>query len=163
MDVDDFNGENNIWLFIVSIFSFLFVGGALVAQHMYNYQPCAWCVLQRVIFLAIGFLSLAGFIMKTNRATPILCILLAAIGQFTATYQFFVASKSFDCSLSFAEKFITQLGLNKLIPGLFEIRAMCADASLPLFGISFEIWSYLGFLSLAIITFIAYINRFRYH
>lgn len=163
MDVDDFNSENNIWLFTVSILCFIFVGIALVSQHVYNYQPCAWCVFQRIIFLVIGFFALAGFIIKTNRATPFLTMLLSCAGMFVTTYQYFVASKSFSCSQSFAEKFITSLELDKLIPGLFEIRAMCADASIPLLGISFEVWSYLAYLLIFSVSFIAYVNRFRFH
>lgn len=161
--MDDLNGENNIWLFIVSMLCFGAVGAALVSQHVYGYQPCAWCVLQRIIFLAIGLISLIGFITKTNIVTPIFSVLLACIGQFVAVYQFFVASKSFDCYLSFAEKFITSLSLDKIIPGLFEIRAMCADASAPLMGISYEIWSYSAFLLVAILSVIAYINRHRFY
>lgn len=161
--MDDFNGENNIWLFLVSIFCFGVVGAALVSQHMYGYQPCAWCVFQRVIFLSIGALSFFGFITKVNIVTPIISIALACVGQFVAVYQYFVASKSFDCSLSFAEKFITGLSLDKVLPGMFEIRAMCADAVEPLFGMNYTIWSYLAFLLAAILSIVAYINRYRYY
>ena len=27
------------------------VGAALVSQHVFDIQPCPWCVLQRLIFL----------------------------------------------------------------------------------------------------------------
>ena len=30
------------------------VGAALVSQHVYGMEPCPWCVLQRVVFLAIA-------------------------------------------------------------------------------------------------------------
>ena len=30
------------------------VGIALVSQHVFDMQPCAWCVLQRLILLAIA-------------------------------------------------------------------------------------------------------------
>ena len=30
------------------------VAAALVTQHVFDMQPCPWCVLQRVIFLAMS-------------------------------------------------------------------------------------------------------------
>lgn len=161
--MDDFNGENNIWLFFIAIFSFIVVGIAIVMQHFYNYQPCAWCVLQRFIFLIIGIISFIGFVFKVNVFTPIITFIIACIGQVVAGYQFFIASKSFDCNLSIAEKFITQLSLDKLLPGMFEIRALCADASLPLWGINFEIWSFTAFFLLSLFSMPAFIYRYRYY
>ena len=64
--MDDFNGENNIWLFLISIFSFSAVGFAMYMQYFYDYQPCAWCVFQRLLFIIIGLFSLMGFILKIN-------------------------------------------------------------------------------------------------
>lgn len=161
--MDDFNGENNIWLFFVAIFCFGSVGAALISQHMYGYQPCAWCVFQRFIFLSIGFFSFFGFVMKVNITVPIIAIVLACLGQYVAVYQFFVASKSFDCSLSFAENFVKTLSLDRILPGMFEIRALCADSVKPLLGINYEIWSYLAFLIVSVFSFVAYINRHKFY
>jgi disulfide bond formation protein DsbB len=36
------------------------VGGALVSQHVFDMQPCPWCVLQRLIFVAIALVCLVG-------------------------------------------------------------------------------------------------------
>ena len=46
-------------LYIASI-SLLAVLIALVSQHVYDMQPCAWCVAQRMLYLliaAVGFLG----------------------------------------------------------------------------------------------------------
>ena len=34
------------------------VGVALISQYVYDMQPCAWCVFQRLLFLLIGSLIL---------------------------------------------------------------------------------------------------------
>ena len=161
--MDDFNGENNIWLFLIAIFSFLVVGVAIVMQHFYDYQPCAWCVLQRIIFILIGFLAFTGFVLKINVISPIITFIFGCLGQLTAGYQFFIASKSFECNLSIAEKISTSLYLYKILPGMFEIRALCADSIKPLFGISFEIWSFTAFFIISILSMIAYTYRYRYY
>lgn len=160
--MNDLNGENNIWLFFIAIFSFLVVGLAWVSQQFYDYQPCAWCVLQRLIFLFIGFVSLGAFIIKANFISPVFLFVLGCIGQLTAGYQYFYASKSESCSMSLAEQIIIKLNLDVAIPGLFEIRAMCADSILPLFGLSYEIWSFTAFFLICIFSMAAYLNRYKY-
>ena len=35
------------------------VGAALITQHVYDMQPCPWCILQRLIFIVIALVALA--------------------------------------------------------------------------------------------------------
>ena len=44
-------------LVIIALLSLAAVAAALVSQHMFDMQPCPWCVLQRLIFLAIAGVS----------------------------------------------------------------------------------------------------------
>lgn len=160
--MNDLNGENNLWLFFISIFSFTVIGLALFSQYFYDYQPCAWCVLQRLIFFIIGFVSLGAFIIKANFISPLFLFILGCAGQLTAGYQYFYASKSESCSMSLAEQIIQKLNLDITFPGIFEIRAMCADAINPLFGLNYEIWSFMAFFLICIFSMGAYLNRFKY-
>ena len=36
------------------------VAAALLTQHVFDMQPCPWCVLQRLIFVLIALVALAG-------------------------------------------------------------------------------------------------------
>ena len=47
------------------------VGVALVSQHVFDMQPCPWCVLQRVVFLAIALACGLGLAWRsaTGRLT----------------------------------------------------------------------------------------------
>src|SRR3546814_14827190 len=47
-------------LLLIAAFCFAAVGLALVSQHVYDMPPCAWCVLQRLIYLAIGVVAMVG-------------------------------------------------------------------------------------------------------
>ena len=40
------------------------VGVALVSQHVFGMEPCPWCILQRVIFLAIALVCLVGLVCQ---------------------------------------------------------------------------------------------------
>ena len=40
------------------------VGVALWTQHARDMQPCAWCVLQRLIFVAIALAALPGLLWR---------------------------------------------------------------------------------------------------
>ena len=39
------------------------IGVALVSQHVYDMQPCPWCVLQRAVFAAIALSCLPGALL----------------------------------------------------------------------------------------------------
>ena len=43
---------------IVALVSLGGVAAAMVSQHVYDMQPCPWCVLQRLIFVLIGLVAI---------------------------------------------------------------------------------------------------------
>ena len=132
------------------------VGAALVAQHQFNMQPCPWCVLQRVIFLAIAMAALLGGLLsaflsgymnaleptrKSNLLFSALVDVLATCGMAAALWQHFVAAATASCNLTFAERVISALGLDERWPEVFSAYASCKDAAVNLFGVPFEFWS----------------------
>jgi protein dithiol:quinone oxidoreductase len=118
---------------------------ALVAQYVFNAQPCPWCVLQRLLFLGIAVVSAIGLSRRMNRwRIPIggLVLILAFLGIASAAWQHFVAAKSTSCNLTLADKIIRQhLHLDQLLPSVFDARGTCADAAVNLLGIPFDFWS----------------------
>jgi protein dithiol:quinone oxidoreductase len=126
----------------------LAVGAALVSQYRFDMQPCPWCVLQRVIFLAI---ALAGLLaLAWRRIGAGLALLLAAGGAAAALWQHFVAAASASCNLTLADRIVGALRLNVLLPDVFEARASCADAAVALLGVPYEFWSLALFLLLGL-------------
>ncbi len=121
------------------------VGAALVSQHAYGMQPCPWCVLQRVIFLAIAIACGVGLIWRsaTGRATAgALGAFLALCGIAAALWQHFQAAASASCNLTLADKIVSGwLGLDRLLPDVFSPRASCAEAAVNLFGVPYDVWS----------------------
>jgi disulfide bond formation protein DsbB len=129
---------------LVAAASFGAVGAALVTQYQYDMQPCPWCVLQRLIFVAIGAVALLGLAWRSRggkRAVPLALLLLCGSGIAAALWQHFVAAASASCNLTLADRIVSGLRLDALLPSVFEARASCADAAVDLAGIPYEFWS----------------------
>jgi disulfide bond formation protein DsbB len=130
---------------VVGLVCLAAVGAALVSQHMFNMQPCPWCVLQRVIFLAIAIACAIGFAWRRSTGRVIagaLGLLLAIGGIAAALWQHFQAAESASCNLTLADRITSQwLQLDSLAPDIFSARASCADAAVNLFGVPYDFWS----------------------
>ena len=120
------------------------VAAALVSQHVFKMQPCPWCVLQRLVFIALGLVALLGLAWRSptgQRAVPLLMLLLSACGIAAALWQHFVAAASVSCNLTFADRVMTATRMAELLPSVFEARATSADAAVNLAGVPYEFWS----------------------
>lgn len=122
---------------------------ALISQHIFGMEPCAWCVLQRFILLVIAVVCLftgAGWgsaVMR--RLGAVLTLLLSVSGVAAAWYQYSVAAQSFSCAETFADRFITGLGADAAMPWLFGIYASCMDARRTLLGVEYSLWGLITF------------------
>ena len=140
------------WLLAMAALCVAAVGLALVSQHGYDMQPCPWCILQRVIYLAITALCLIGAAVSAGlvrRGIGVLTLLLALSGGASALYQHLVASKSASCNLTFADKVISALGLDGALPPLLQVTANCSDAAVSVLGVPYAYWSLALFIAMA--------------
>ena len=136
----------------VALVSFGAVVAALVTQHVFEMQPCPWCVLQRLIFVTIGFVALAAVAWPSiamQRAAAFGLLLLGGAGIAAALWQHVVAAKSTSCNLTLADRIMNGSGLPALLPGVFEARATCAEAAVTLLGLPYEFWSLSLFATIA--------------
>jgi len=139
---------------LVAALSFGVVIAALVSQHAFAMQPCPWCVLQRLIFVAIGAFALLGLLWRGpagGRVAGTFGFLLAVAGIAAALWHYFVASNSASCNLTLADRIMTASQLDRLLPDVFEARASCADAAVAVLGVPYPIWSALAFLICAVV------------
>ena len=120
------------------------VGAALVTQHALGMMPCAWCVLQRLIFLAVAGFALLGGVLPAGlprRTAALLALLAAGAGAGAALWQHVVANNSASCNLTLADKLMGATGLDRRFPEVFAAYASCADAKATLAGLPYEYWS----------------------
>ena len=120
------------------------LAAALVSQHAFDMQPCPWCVLQRLIFTAIGVVALVGLAWTStvgSRVVALGTMALAGAGIAAALWHYFVAATSTSCNLTLADRIMSASGLSSLLPEVFEARATCADAAVSLLGVPYVLWA----------------------
>lgn len=130
------------------------VAAALVSQHVFDMQPCPWCVLQRAIFVAIALAAVPGLMLRARWArqtSAVAMLVLAACGIAAALWQHFVAASSTSCNLTLADRIVSGLGLDAWLPQVFAAYASCADAAVKLAGLPYETYSLVLFLALGLI------------
>lgn len=151
--------------YLIALLSFLAVGFALISQHFFSIPPCAWCVLQRLIFIVLGLFSLVAGVLRqlghqrSSTVASLLALASAIGGILAAWYQVSVAQHLFSCDQTFADRFITQSGLESGLPWLFGIYASCMDARQPLFGIEYAYWSLGLFIILGLGVLLTLVKR----
>ncbi len=131
------------WLAAIALFSLTVVGAALFTQHAWDMQPCPWCVLQRLIFVAIAAAALLGLLWPTGGA--LLVMALALSGVASALWQHFIAAGSESCDLTLADRIMAATGLDGRFPEVFMAMASCAEAKVDLVGLPYEFWSLMAF------------------
>ena len=131
------------------------VGAALTTQHVFDMQPCPWCVLQRLEFVTIALLALPGLLWPQRLARQVAAggvLILALCGAATALWQHFVAASSSSCRTTLADEIVRGLRLDELLPQVFGAYASCAEAAVKLFGIWYEFYSLALFIGLGILA-----------
>ena len=135
------------------------VAVALYTQHAMDMQPCPWCVLQRLILIAIALTALIGLALRRIGAG--LTLLLALSGIASALWQHLVATNSETCNLTLADRIMAASGLDGRWPEVFMATASCAEANVKLFGIPYALWSLATFVTIALLAFGVFIARRR--
>lgn len=154
--------EKKIWWSIV-VLCLAGVSVALLSQHAFGMQPCAWCVFQRLIYLLLALVAAVGACsqgLSLRLPCAMLGLSLTIAGALAAWYQAQVASSSFSCAQTLADLVMTQTGLETALPALFGIYASCMDARIKVFGLEYAFWSLLLFVLLAALV-VTLIHSFR--
>ena len=152
----------NALLGAIALASLAAVAAALVSQHVFGMEPCPWCVLQRLIFIAIALACGIGLVWRaaTGRSiAALLALLLALSGAASALWQHFVAAASQSCNLTLADRIIVALRLDTLLADVFSPRASCAEAAVDLLGIRYDFWSLALFVLIALAALRVLRNR----
>ena len=129
------------------------VATALVTQHVFGLLPCPWCVLQRLIFLAIAAVALVALLWRAalpRRVLALAMLALAGSGVAAAVWQHRLVGAGVSCNLTLADRVMTASGLDQWLPEVFAAYASCADAAVKLLGVPYEFYSGTLFVLLAL-------------
>lgn len=150
---------------LIAATSLAAVAIALISQHVYDMPPCAYCVFQRLLFVGMAVFAILALLVR--RLIPLRLILIGVVvalgigGVAAAWYQHTVASHLLSCAQTFADRFMTQSGLEAALPSVFGIYASCADASVDLLGMKYELWSMALFAVLSLVALVAAVRTGR--
>ncbi len=137
------------------------VAAALVSQHVFGYEPCPWCVVQRVAYLLVGLFAVAAAFVRQSRPVAVTWLGLAALaalgGLAAALHQHFVAAQTSSCAFTAADRWIAGLGLDEALPAVFKATAACDQANAPLLGIPYSLWS----AALAVVLLVLVLRAIR--
>jgi len=130
---------------------------ALYLQHYKDLDPCPWCVVQRLDYIAIGLLALVAALARPSgpgvAAFSLLSGLLAIAGGAAATYHIYLQSdpeRATSCTGSVVEKLLDASHLGRMIPPLLQYDGPCTLKPWALLGLSIPEWSLIGFIMVLI-------------
>ncbi|MBS4099500.1 MAG: disulfide bond formation protein B [Sulfuricella sp.] len=123
----------------------------VVLTQLLSLSPCPLCIIQRMLYLLIGFFGLVGLFVGSARLGRALLLVLmiaaAAGGVFVAGYQTwlqrFVRFASCGADYPWWEELVDWAG--DKMPLLFRATGSCSDKSWTLLGFSIAEWSLVMF------------------
>lgn len=142
---------------------------ALYAQYVLNMDPCPLCILQRVVFIAMGLAFLVGGLhAPRNQGRWIyagLTVLLALIGIGIAGRHLWIQTLPADqvpsCGAPLGYMLETRAGNGGLIGVLEKVltgSGECAKVQ-PILGVPMPAWSLLWFVLLGVLAIVAVTRR----
>jgi disulfide bond formation protein DsbB len=140
---------------------------ALVSQHGFGIEPCAWCVIQRVVVIAVAAAALTGaWAVRRSRTAALTAVgavlALAVGGAVAAWHQHTVASRQLSCAFTWADRTLMDWQLDRWLPSVFRVGATCADAAQStLLGLPYEVWSGTWFAIVAVLAAAAAVALLR--
>ncbi len=123
-------------------------------QQLCRLAPCPLCIFQRVLYIAIGLVALAGVLLPGGRLLwSALIAALAAAGVAVAGYQTWMQAfphLATECGYSdpsLIERLVDWLGMQW--PGLFLATGFCTSREWEFLGLSMANWSLVVFFGIA--------------
>lgn len=131
------------------------VGTALYLQHIKNLDPCPWCIVQRLGFLTIGFISLVAALWRPSgigvAIFAVLNGLVALGGVAAASYHIWLQSddaRAATCAGSLVEKLLDASHIGRWVPPVLQYDGLCTLKPWALLGLSIPEWSLVCFIAL---------------
>lgn len=140
------------------MFTLLFLGCivilaiALYLQHYEHLDPCPWCIVQRLVYIAIGLLALIAALARPSGIGvglySVLIGIVAVGGGGAATYQILLQTdpeRAKACTGSVVEKLLDASHMGSMVPPLLQYDGPCTLKPWFLLGLSIPEWSLIGF------------------
>ncbi|RPG48991.1 MAG: disulfide bond formation protein B [Gammaproteobacteria bacterium TMED1] len=132
---------------------------ALFMEHSMGLEPCPLCILQRILVVAVGLVSLIAFLVKPGvigiRLSSGLCLILSGLGTGLGVRHLWLQSLPADQAPACGpglEYLMDVLPLLDVLKIILEGDGSCAEVVWSLFGISIPGWTLIGFIGLILVS-----------
>ncbi|MBS1161110.1 MAG: disulfide bond formation protein DsbB [Proteobacteria bacterium] len=138
------------WFATLALGCFGLVGFGLELQAMLHLAPCPLCIFQRLVYLLVGGVAVAGYLLPAGRIVwAVLVAGLAVLGMGVAAYQTWMQAfpeLANECSYTdpnLIERLVDWLGMQ--YPPLFLATGFCTSKEWVFLDLSMANWSVLVF------------------
>ena len=138
------------WFATLALGTLGLVAFGMELQQLFRLAPCPLCIFQRVLYIVIGLVALAGVLLPGGRLLwSALIAALAAGGVAVAGYQTWMQAfphLATECGYSdpnLIERLVDWLGMQW--PSLFLATGFCTSREWEFLGLSMANWSLLVF------------------
>ncbi|WP_412851683.1 disulfide bond formation protein B [Ectothiorhodospira shaposhnikovii] len=142
-----------IWL-LIALFSATSAALSIGLTEWFSLHPCHLCIFQRLLFMVLAVLALAGVVFGASLAGVIpglLVLVVASMGMGVAGYQSWLERQppdlGFSCvgpEMGLIERLVE--GLGQQVPTLFLATGLCDEMGPQWLGISFANAALAGYL-----------------
>lgn len=146
------------------IFTLVFIacvailGFALYLQHVELLDPCPWCVVQRLLFIAVALISLVAALHRPGVTMATFYAILGAAtalgGALAAGYHVYLQAddaRANACVGSSVERFLDQTNVGAWIPPLLQYDGPCTLKPWAFLWLSIPEWSLICFVVLGVV------------
>lgn len=138
------------WFATLALGTLGLVAAGMELQQLFRLAPCPLCIFQRVLYIVIGLVALAGVLLPGGRLLwSALIAALAAGGVAVAGYQTWMQAFPYlatECGYNdpnLIERLVDWLGMQW--PSLFLATGFCTSREWEFIGLSMANWSLLVF------------------
>lgn len=138
------------WFATLALGVFGLVAAGMELQHLLRLAPCPLCIFQRLLYMVVGLVALAGVLLPGRRLLwSALIAALASGGVAVAGYQTWMQAfplLATECGYSdpnLIERLVDWLGMQW--PDLFLATGFCTSREWEFLGLSMANWSLLVF------------------
>ncbi len=138
------------WFATLALGTLGLVAAGMELQLLFHLAPCPLCIFQRLLYIVIGLVALAGVLLPGGRLLwSAVIAALAAGGVAVAGYQTWMQAfphLATECGYSdpnLIERLVDWLGMQS--PSLFLATGFCTSREWEFLGLSMANWSLLVF------------------
>ena len=142
------------WFATLALGTLGLVAAGMELQQLFRLAPCPLCIFQRLLYIVIGLVALAGVLLPGGRLLwSALIAALALGGVAVAGYQTWMQAFPHlvtECGYSdpsLIERLVDWLGMQW--PGLFLATGFCTSREWEFLGLSMANWSLVAILGIA--------------